>query len=158
MEDWADTVVNHLDFIRKYLWNWSPKAMLHLGADDLVQEVAMHLLIKGAPRDQSQLHNYFAVVAKRVAISAERRRACRPQESELGEFDRLDSSERAHWEQQLMQTLQQLAEMPDRRAAKAILLCAVGFTIEESAEILSVGTATVKSDHKTAREYLGKAA
>jgi RNA polymerase sigma factor (sigma-70 family) len=158
MEDWSDTVVSYLDFIRGYLWNHSAKAMLRLGADDLVQEVAMHLLIKGPPKDQSQLHNYFAVVAKRVVISAERRRNCRPKESELNESERLDPSERALWEQQLVQTLQSLASMPDRRAAKAILLCAVGFTIEESAEILSVGTATVKSDHRTAREYLGKAA
>jgi RNA polymerase sigma factor (sigma-70 family) len=157
MEDWSDTVVSYLDFIRGYLWNWSAPAMQQLGPDDIVQEVAIHLLIKGPPSDQSQLHNYFAVVAKRVAISTLRKKSVRKEE-ELLPSQEEDKSDRAHWERQLVQTLQSLASMPDQRAAKAILLCAVGFTIEESAEILSVGTATVKSDHRTAREYLGKVA
>lgn len=157
MAEWAETVVNHLDFIRSYLWNWNSMTMLQLGADDLVQEVAMHLLIKGPPSDQSNLYGYFAVVSKRVAISATRRRDSRPQESEEGKYPRMDPSERAQWERELVEVLQSLASMPDKRASKAILLCAVGFKLEEVAEMLGIHYSTVKEDYKTARAYLGAA-
>jgi len=158
MEEWAETVVSYLDFIRSYLWNWNSMTMLQLGADDLVQEVALHLLIKGPPSDQSNLYAYFSVVSKRVAISVMRRRDSRPQQSEEGQFPRMDPSERAQWERELVEVLQSLASMPDKRASKAILLCAVGFKLEEVAEILGIHTDTVKRDRKTARAYLGKAA
>jgi RNA polymerase sigma factor (sigma-70 family) len=159
MEDWAETVVGHLGFIRGYLWNWSSPAMVKLGEDDLVQEVALKLLLTGPPADTSHLHDYISVVARRVALDALRRKKSRPQEDpERPDLRAEDPSERAYWEGKMVETLSTLAQMPDRRAAKAILLCSIGFTIEEVAKMLDIGTATVKSDNKTARAYLGKAA